>query len=93
MADVRLGSLVTEDEGDGPAVVLVHGLGGDSNSFQTLMGALEGYRLLRPDLPGAGRSALRPGVPGLKGLASALKDALRAAGIARAHFAGHSMAL
>ena len=91
MADVRLGSLVTEDEGDGPAVVLVHGLGGDSNSFQTLMGALEGYRVLRPDLPGAGRSALRPGVPGLKGLASALRDALRAAGIARAHFAGHSM--
>ena len=25
MVDVRLGSLVTEDEGDGPAVVLVHG--------------------------------------------------------------------
>ena len=91
MTDIRLGSLVTEDEGEGSAVVLVHGLGGDSNSFQTLMGALEGYRVLRPDLPGAGRSALRPGLPGLKGLAGALRDALRAAGIARAHFVGHSM--
>lgn len=91
MTDIRLGSLVTEDEGDGPAVVLVHGLGGDSNSFQTLMGALEGYRVLRPDLPGAGRSALRPGLPGLKGLAGALRDALRAADVSRAHFVGHSM--
>lgn len=91
MTDIRLGSLVMEDQGDGSAVVLVHGLGGDSNSFQTLMGTLEGYRVLRPDLPGAGRSALRPGLPGLKGLAAALRDALRAADVSRAHFVGHSM--
>ena len=72
-------------------MVMVHGLGGSSNSFQTLMPALEGYRVLRPDLPGAGRSALKPGRPGLDGLAAALRDGLRAAGVARAHFVGHSM--
>lgn len=92
MTDLRLGSMVMEDSGgSGPAVVLIHGLGGDSNTFTPLMGALDGYRALRPDLPGAGRSALRPGRPGLKGLAAAVCDALRAAGIGRAHFAGHSM--
>ncbi|MCY3829101.1 MAG: alpha/beta hydrolase [Rhodospirillaceae bacterium] len=92
MADLRLGSMVTEDSGSsGPAVVLVHGLGGDSNTFAPLMSALDGCRALRPDLPGAGRSALRPGRPGLKGLAAAVCDAVRAAGIERAHFAGHSM--
>ena len=92
MADLRLGGMVTEDSGGaGPAVILIHGLGGDSNSFTPLMEALDGYRVLRPDLPGAGRSALRPGRPGLKGLAAAVRDALRAAGLDRAHFAGHSM--
>lgn len=92
MADLWFGSMVTEDSGGhGPAVVLIHGLGGDSNTFEPLMGALDGYRVLRPDLPGAGRSALRPGRPGLKGLAAAVCDAVRAAEIGRAHFAGHSM--
>ncbi len=92
MADLRLGGMVTEDSGgSGAALVLVHGLGGDSNSFSPLMDRLGGYRVLRPDLPGAGRSALRPGRAGLKGLASAVRDALRAAGVERAHLAGHSM--
>jgi len=91
MADIHLGSMVMEDDGEGPAVVMVHGLGGTSNSFQTLMPALDGYRVLRPDLPGAGRSDYRPGVPGMAGLVAALKDALRAAGVERAHLVGHSM--
>ncbi|MDJ0942821.1 MAG: alpha/beta hydrolase [Kiloniellales bacterium] len=91
MTDLRLGSMVMEDAGAGPPVVMVHGLGGGSNSFQTLMAALAGYRVLRPDLPGAGRSALRHGRPGLEGLTAALRDCLRAAGVDRAHFVGHSM--
>ena len=95
MTDVSLGSMIMEDTGPrsdgGPAVVMVHGLGGDSNSFQTLMPALEGYRVLRPDLPGAGRSPIRPGRPGIQGMADHVLDALRAAGVARAHFVGHSM--
>lgn len=91
MSDVSLGSMVMEDEGSGEAVVLVHGLGGTSNSFQTLMPVLGGFRVLRPDLPGAGRSAYRPGVPGLGALVSSLRDAVRAAGVDRAHFVGHSM--
>lgn len=91
MTDIRIGSMVVEDAGEGPAVVMVHGLGGSSNSFQTLMPALDGYRVLRPDLPGAGRSALRPGLPGLGGLATAVRDGLRAAGVERVHLVGHSM--
>ncbi len=91
MADFRFGSMVIEDHGRGPAVVMVHGLGGTSNSFQSLMPALDGYRVLRPDLPGAGRSACRPGRTGLTALASAVSDAMRALEIHRAHFVGHSM--
>lgn len=91
MADVTIGSMVMEDHGEGPAVVLVHGLGGTSNSFHTLMPALEGFRVLGPDLPGAGRSAYRPGATGMRGLVAALKDMLRAAGVERFHLVGHSM--
>jgi len=91
MSDIRLGSMIIEDAGDGTAVVMVHGLGGSSNSFQPLIGRLEGYRVLRPDLPGAGRSAVRPGLSALGQLASAVRDGVRAAGVERAHFVGHSM--
>jgi 3-oxoadipate enol-lactonase len=91
MPDICLGSMKMEDQGEGPSIVMIHGLGGTSNSFQTLISATARYRVLRPDLPGAGRSLIRPGLPGLKGLAVAVKDCLKAAGIKRAHFVGHSM--
>lgn len=44
---------------DGPAVVLVHGLGGRSEDWEKLAPFLSraGYRVYVPDLPGYGRSA------------------------------------
>jgi Predicted hydrolases or acyltransferases (alpha/beta hydrolase superfamily) len=57
MNDKQIGSLIMEDTGKGEIVVMIHGLGGTSNSFQTLMKSLSGIRVIRPDLPGAGRSS------------------------------------
>lgn len=91
MPDISVGSMKVEDQGEGAAVVMIHGLGGTSNSFQTLISTLDGYRILRPDLPGAGRSPLRPGRPGVAGLAAAVLDCLNASGVKKAHFVGHSM--
>jgi 3-oxoadipate enol-lactonase len=48
--------IAVEDEGEGDAVVCVHGLGGSSNSWTPLMPALARYRVVRIDLPGSGRS-------------------------------------
>ncbi len=91
MTDISVGSMVMEVEGEGLPVVMIHGLGGTSNSFQTLVSGLESYKICRPDLPGAGRSQLKPGRSGLEGLASAIRDMLRASGIQKAYFVGHSM--
>lgn len=49
--------LAVEVAGDGPAVLLVHGLGGTSNFYQPQVAPLaERFTVIRPDLEGAGRS-------------------------------------
>ena len=49
--------LAVEVEGDGPAVLLVHGLGGTSNFYQVQTDALvDRFRVIRVDSAGAGRS-------------------------------------
>ena len=55
--------MLVEDEGEGDAVVCVHGLGGSSNSFTTLLPVLARHRVLRFDLPGSGRSSGMPRNP------------------------------
>jgi pimeloyl-ACP methyl ester carboxylesterase len=82
---------MVEVEGEGPSILFVHGLGGTSNSFQTLLGALEGFRRLRVDLPGSGRSP-RPFSPlSIDGFVGALEDVIATLGAAPAHVVGHSM--
>lgn len=83
--------LLADQHGAGDAVVMIHGLGGTSNTFQPLMAALSGYRVIRPDMPGAGRSALPAEPLSISGHADAVLGLLRSLGIARAHFVGHSM--
>jgi len=45
--------IAVEEEGEGPAVVCVHGLGGSSNTYTPLMPALARHRVVRIDLPGS----------------------------------------
>lgn len=92
--------LAVEVDGDGDAVVCVHGLGGTTNTWTPLLPVLARHRVVRIELPGCGRSqcayALAESAPG-KGKLSidvfvdAVLRVCGALGIRRAHFAGHSM--
>ena len=73
-------------------ILLVHGYGGDRNSWLFLQEPLAAkYRVYALDLPGHGTSAkdVGDGSPGL--LADAVVAVLDALGATRAHLVGHSM--
>lgn len=82
--------MVVEDEGDGDAVVCVHGLGGTANTWTPLLPALARHRVIRPDLPGSGRSSVE-GPLSIERLVDAVVSACTRLNIKRAHFLGHSM--
>ena len=83
--------LAVDCAGDGPPVVMIHGLGGSSNTFQPLMARLSDYRVIRPDMPGAARSGPPTEPLSISGHAAAVLDLLRAMGFMRVHLVGHSM--
>ena len=83
--------MAVEDEGAGDAVLCLHGLGGDSNTWTPLMPALCGLRVIRPDLPGSGRSAGVGGTLTIARLCEAALAVCQHLGISRAHVLGHSM--
>ena len=80
-----------EDEGEGDAVVCLHGLGGTSNTWTPLLPALTGYRVIRPELPGSGRSAAAGGALTIEKLAECVQAVCSRLGVSRAHVLGHSM--
>ncbi|MEZ5649826.1 MAG: alpha/beta hydrolase [Burkholderiaceae bacterium] len=93
MTDVIAAKMIIEVDGDdsAPPVVMIHGLGGSSNAFALLMPGLRGFRVIRPDLLGAGRSPTRRGSHRLPELGRQLVLALSLLGVKRAHLVGHSM--
>ncbi len=83
--------VAVEDEGEGPVVVCVHGLGGSSNTFTPLMPALARQRVLRVDLPGSGRSQRAEGTLSIDRFVDVLLAVCSRLDITRAHWIGHSM--
>ncbi|HVN11113.1 MAG TPA: acetoin dehydrogenase dihydrolipoyllysine-residue acetyltransferase subunit [Kineosporiaceae bacterium] len=77
---------------DGDVILLVHGFGGDRNSWLFLQEPLAAkYRVYALDLPGHGTSAKDVGDGALGVLADAVTGVLDALGAGRAHLVGHSM--
>lgn len=91
MTTVTVGHVVAEVVGEGPAVVMIHGLGGTSNMYQPQMPALSGYRVIRLDLPGSGRSPCPIAPLTIEVMSEAVIRAMAGMGVTSAHFVGHSM--
>jgi len=83
--------LAVEVEGSGPAVLLVHGLGGTSNFYQVQADALAAtHTVVRVDSAGAGRSDLAEGIS-IESHAEDLLGVMDELGIESAAVVGHSM--
>ncbi len=80
-----------EVEGQGPDVVLVHGLFGMGNNLGLLSRELrDGYRVTRVDLPNHGRSPWQSGSD-IPRMADSLLATLDAEGVERCALLGHSL--
>jgi len=91
MSSQMIERMAVELDGQGDAIVCIHGLGGTSNFYTPQCLTLASrYRLVRPDLPGSGRSPTREGLT-IQSLVDALLRLVRALEIERAHVVGHSM--
>ncbi|WP_291387348.1 alpha/beta fold hydrolase, partial [Achromobacter sp. UBA5777] len=91
MTTRTINGLTVEIDGDGPALLCIHGLGGSSNTWTPLMGALTGYRVIRPDLPGSARSPLPDGKLSISGYVDALVSVLKALDCGAVHVVAHSL--
>ena len=91
--DTPSGRIALRISGTGPALVLLHGLGGSSKSWSRQLDALaESRRVIAWDCPGYGESADFPSkTPTTAEFAKTLLAALDAAGVGDFDLAGHSM--
>ena len=78
--------------GEGPTVLLIHGIGGDWRTWEPVLdGLARQHHVVAVDLPGHGGSAKGAGDYSLGALASALRDLGGALGLERATVIGHSL--
>ena len=78
--------------GDGPLIVLIHGITGRSQQWETAIDQLQSdHTLLAPDLLGHGESAKPRGDYSLGAYASGIRDIMVALGHDRATIVGHSL--
>jgi pimeloyl-ACP methyl ester carboxylesterase len=78
--------------GQGPPLLLVHGLGGAASNWTELAPLLaERHRLLVPDLPGHGGSTALPAVSGLEPFADRVAIVAEREGMLPAPVVGHSL--
>jgi pimeloyl-ACP methyl ester carboxylesterase len=77
--------------GTGPALLLIHGIAGSSETWEPVLGLLaRTHTVIAPDLVGHGGSAKPPGDYSLGAHASALRDLLSVLGVGRVTVVGQS---
>ena len=83
--------MAVEIEGEGEPVVMIHGLGGTSNTFTPVLAAFARHRTIRFDLPGSGRSHRVEGPLSLPLFVERTLVVMQRTGVERAHVVAHSM--
>jgi len=85
-------ALTYAQEGSGPVLLLIHGMGGTFENWQAVIEPLaRQHTVVAPDLPGHGTSAPGGGDYSIGALAAELRDLLAALGHERATLVGHSL--
>ncbi len=78
--------------GSGPAIVLIHGLGGNSSTWNTVQARLaHRFTVIAPDLLGHGKSDKPRTDYSVAAYATGLRDLLSVLGIDRVSLVGHSL--
>ncbi len=92
-SEIQSAPLFLRRGGSGPALVLLHGLSEESDSWQHVAPALAGkFEVWLPDLSGAGRSPLPAGETlTIESMADDLYQSLKLQGLESATLVGHSM--
>ena len=83
--------VAVECDGQGEAILMIHGLGGTSNVWTPVLPALIRHRTIRPDLPGSGRSHRVEGSLTIGRFVEAMQRVCAALRLDRVHVAGHSL--
>ncbi len=87
-----MNNLLHQEQGNGAAVVLIHGFPGSAEYWGILLPRLAAdYRIFTPDLPGHGGSPIAEGVASIDAYADAVASWMRRIGIENAPVLGHSM--
>jgi pimeloyl-ACP methyl ester carboxylesterase len=80
------------DQGEGEALLLIHGMAGSSQTWRAIMPALaKKYRVIAPDLLGHGQSSKPRTDYSLGAFAVGLRDLLDELGVESATIVGHSL--
>jgi pimeloyl-ACP methyl ester carboxylesterase len=89
--DVRAGQLHYLDEGEGPTLILLHGMGGEAALWSDVIVGLGGrFRTIGLDLRGHGQSASEAPIS-IEAIVDDLGEAIKKLGVSSFHLAGVSL--
>ena len=91
MATTVVRNIAVEVTGEGTPVLCIHGLGGSSNTWTPVLSAFDGFNVLRIDLPGSARSALRSEALSIEQYVASVVEVLDEMGIEAVHVVAHSL--